>query len=73
MNPKDTLSKLKKHYDDLKPTSAPAGLFELADPVVDAILEACAYTISYQEKQIEQLRQELKALKVQVKRKGTSG
>lgn len=67
---KDALSRLKKHYNALKPTDAPAGLFELADPVVNVTLEACAYTISYQDQQIAELKVEIERLRQQVNYRG---
>lgn len=70
MNHEDILSRLTKHYNQLKPQNAPTGLFELVEPVVMAVLETAAYTMSLQAKQISELKRELDEVKLQVKQRG---
>ena len=70
MNHKDILSKLIRDYDNLIPKDAPAGLYELVWPVVERVLDACSYTIAYQQKQIDELRSEIKMLKDQANSRG---
>ncbi len=72
MTQKDILSKLIKDYDNLTPKSAPAGLYELARPVIERILSTCSYTIAYQQKQIDELSSEIKLLKYQANSRGNN-